>query len=230
MANPTLELDAGLTATPTTYTEQIIEAGALVANHLLRWGDTDSASNAITNVTLPSSGNAWAPELWIEDTGAADVLVCDSDEQPDAVTQRAMMFQLSTSDDVSFATAPRITVFDDNTHVDTEEFIDGTTNHTSPFIKARGQTVNTAPSQWWNEASDAALHTEDTGAATVCGNNTGTEENCSLDGMTSYLYTSTTNLYSGTEEFFSLAASIPDDATTGVDSVDGVLTIRHTYT
>lgn len=224
-----MELDASTTASPTTYDIPFINANTVDATKTIRWGDTDSADGAITNVTLPSSGNAWAPELWDDDSDGTDSLVCDSDEQPDAATQRAMMFKL-TSDAVSYATAPRITVFDSSSHTDTEEFIDGTTNHTSPFIKARGQSnVTTAPPQYWGEASDAALHTLDNGSAIVCGDATGNQENCALDGMNSYLYSAATDI-NGTPQYFSLAASIPDDATTGVDSVDGVLTIRYTYT
>ena len=225
-----MELDGALSSAPTTYDIPFINANTVDGTKTIRWGDGDSADGAITNVTLPASGNAWAPELWDDDSDGSDGLICDSDEQPDAGTQRAMMFKL-TSNAVSYATAPRITVFDDNTHTDTEEFIDGTTNHSSPFIKARGQTVSTAPPQYWGEASDAALHTLDGGGggAVTCGNNTGNEENCALDGMNDYLVCSTTDI-NGTPQYFSLAASIPDDATTGVDAVDGVLTIRYTYT
>jgi hypothetical protein len=228
MAEPSMELDAADSAAPTTYDNAIINANSVDGTIVLRWGDEDSADAAITNVTLPSSGNAWAPELWYEDTDGTDILLCDSDEQPDAGTQRAMIFKL-TSDAVSYATAPRVTVFDSSSHTDTEEFIDGTTNHTSPFIKARGQTATTAPPQYWGEASDAALHTLDNGSAITMGDATGNQENCALDGMNSYLVCSTTDI-NGTPQYFSLAASIPDDATTGVDSVDGVLTIRYTYT
>ncbi len=233
MAEPTLELDASATGATTTYNIPFINAGTVDATKDIRFGDADSTDGAITNVTLPASGNAWAPECWDDDSDGADAEISSDVQQPDAGTARAMMFQLSTSDDVNFATAPRLTVFDDNTHTDTDEFIDGTTNHSSPFIKARGQTVNTAPSgQWWNEASDSALHILDNlgGGGIVFGNNAGNEENQALDGMNDYLYTSTTNIFTPTEEYFSIAASIPDDATTGVDSVDGVLTIRYTYT
>lgn len=229
MAEPTIELDAADSATPTTYNRSIIAAGSVVANIVIRWGDGDSVSNTITNVTLPSSGNAWAPELWFEDTGGTDYLICDTDEQPDG-TQRAMMYQLSTTDDENFATAPRITVYDDSGRTIAEEFIAGSTGHTSPFIKARGQTVSTAPAIYWGEASDAALHVLNNESAIVCGDNVSNQENCALEGDTGYLYTSTTNLYSGSEEYFSLAASIPDDAATGVDVVDGILSIRYTYT
>lgn len=225
-----MDLQASDSADDTTYDNAIITANSVDATIVIRWGDEDSADGAITNVTLPAAGNAWAPELWYEDTDGVDVLLVDSNEQPDAAVQRQMVFKL-TSDAENYATAPRITVFDDNTHVDTEQFIDGTGNHGSPFIKARGQTVVTDPAQFWDEATDAALHTLDGGGggAIVCGNQAGNEENCALDGMNDYLEASVVNI-NGTPQYFNLACSIPDDATTGVDVINGVLSIRYTYT
>lgn len=229
MTEPSMELDAALSSAPTTYDQAIINGNTVDTTKVIRWGDTDSVDANITNVTLPSSGNIWGPELWLEDTDGTDVLICDSDEQPDAVTQRAMCFKL-TSDAVAYATAPRITAWNDNTHAGTtEEVFVGTTNHTSPFLKARGQTVTTAPPQWWGEASDAALHIKDTTGAITCGNNTGNEENAVLEGDTNYLVSSAVNINT-TPQYFSLALSVPDDATTGVDAIDIVLTIRYTYT
>lgn len=228
MAEPSMELDAADSAAPTTYDNAMINANTVDTTKVLRWGDSDSADGTITNVTLPTSGNIWSPELWLEDTDGVDVLICDTDEQPDAATQRTMMFKL-TSNAVAYATAPRITVFDSNSHVDTEEFIDGTTNHASPFIKARGQTVTTAPPQYWGEASDNALHVLDNNSAITCGDATGNQENCALDGMNSYLVCSSTNINT-TPQYFSLVQSIPDDATTGIDTISGVFTIRYTYT
>ena len=158
-----------------------------------------------------------------------DVLICDSDEQPDAATQRDMMFKL-TSDAVAYATAPRITAWDSNAHASTtEEVFAGTTNHTSPFLKARGQTVTTAPLQYWGEASEANLHAKDTTGAVTCANATGNEENAVLEGDTNYLVASAVNINT-TPQYFSLALSVPDDATPGVDAIDIVLTIRYTYT
>jgi len=194
MTEPSMELDAADTAAPTTYDNAIINANTVDSTIVLRWGDADSADAAITNVTLPSSGNAWAPELWYEDTDGTDILLCDSDEQPDAATQREMIFKL-TSDAVSYATAPRITAYNDNTHAGaSEEVFSGTTNHNSPFLKARGQTVTTAPPQYWGEASDAALHTLDTTGAITCGDATGNQENAVLEGDTNYLVCSTTDI------------------------------------
>ena len=229
MAEPSIELDAALSSAPTTYDQAIINAGVVDTTKVLRWGDPDSVDASITNVTLPSSGNAFAPELWLEDTDGTDVLLCDSDEQPEAGTQRAMIFKLS-SDAVSFATAPRITAYDDNTHAGaTEEVFAGTTNHTSPFLKARGQTVTTAPPQYWGEASEAALHIIDALGAITCGDATGNQENAVLEGDTNYLVSSSVDINT-TPQYFSLALSVPDDATTGVDAIDIVLSIRYTYT
>jgi len=230
MAEPSMELDASATDADTTYDIPIINANTVDTDKVIRWGDADSADGAITNVTLPSSGNAWAPELWIEDLSTTDELIQDSDEDPDAVTQRAMMFQLS-SDAVSYATAPRITAWDSNAHsTNTEEIFAGTAGNSNvPLIKARGQIANTAPARWWGEANDATLHALDGSGAIVCGDATGNEENANLEGDTNYLYCSDVDI-NGTPQFFSLALSIPDDATTGVDAIDCVLTIRYTYT
>ena len=178
-------------------------------------------------MTLPSSGDQWAPECWIEDTDGTDVLCCDSDEQP-AGTPRNMMFYLSAS--AAYATAPRITAWDSNSHAAvTEEIFTGTTNNGNlPLLKARGQTSNAVPAAaHWNEASEAASHDIDT-TGTV-GDDSGTTENASLEGDTGYLTCSTASINS-TPQYFSLALSIPDDATTGVDAIDCVLTIRYTYT
>jgi len=229
MAEPSIELDASLSSAPTTYDQAIINGGTVDTTKVIRWGDADSVDTDITNVTLPSSGDAWAPELWLEDTDGTDVLLVDSDEQPDAATPKAMTFKLS-SDAVSFATAPRISAWDSNAHTTTaEEVFAGTTNHTSPLLKARGQTLSDAPAQWWGEASDAALHTLDASGAIVCGNATGNEENAVLEGDTNYLYASAVDI-NGTPQYFALALSVPDDATTGVDAIDIVLSIRYTYT
>ena len=230
MAEPSMELNASLSASPTTYTTPIITANSVDTDKVIRWGDGDSADGTITNVTLPSSGNIWAPELWLEDLSTADFLLVDTTEQPDAGTPKAMTFEL-TSNAVSYATAPRISAWDSNAHTTTaEEIFAGTTgNGDVPLLKARGQTVNSVPAQWWGEANDAALHALDTTGAIVCGNATGSEENAVLEGDTNYLYASTTDIQ-GTPQYFALALSVPDDATTGVDVIDIVLTIRYTYT
>lgn len=229
MAEPTMELDASLYSAPTTYDQAIIDGNSVDTDKVLRWGDGDSVDGTITNVTLPSSGNAWAPELWLEDLSTADVLLVDTNQHPEQATPRAMTFKLTTSDDVAYATAPRITAYDSTSRTTTEEVFAGTTNHTSPFLKARGQTVSTAPPQYWGEASEAALHTLDSTGGIVCGDNTGNQENAVLEGDSNYLYASATNIY-GTPQYFNLELSVPDDATTGVNAIDIILSIRYTYT
>ncbi len=230
MTEPSMELDASLSSTPTVYDQAIIDGNSVDTDKVIRWGDGDSADGAITNVTLPSSGNAWGPELWLEDLSTADYLLVDTDEQPDADPPKGMTFKL-TSNAVSYATAPRITAWDSNAHsTTTEEIFAGTTGNSNvPLLKARGQTVNTAPPQWWGEANDATLHALDSTGAITCGNNTGNEENAVLEGDTNYLVSSAVDI-NGTPQYFNLALSVPDDATTGVDAIDVVLTIRYTYT
>ena len=230
MAEPSMELNASLSSAPTTYDQVIITGNTVDTDKVIRWGDGDSADGAITNVTLPSSGNIWGPELWLEDLSTVDVLLVDTDEQPDAGTPKAMTFEL-TSNAVAYATAPRITAYDSaGSRTATEEVFAGTTGNSNvPLLKARGQTVNSVPAQWWGEASDAALHALDATGAIVCGNATGNEENAVLEADTNYLYASAVDI-NATPQYFALALSVPDDATTGVDAIDIVLSIRYTYT
>lgn len=225
-----MELDGASSSVPTTYDIPFINNNTVDATKDIRWAGSDSVDGTLTNVQRPASGNKWADELWDDDNDGADTLICDTDEQPDAGTQRAMMFKL-TSDAVSYATAPRVTVYDDNTHTDTEEFIDGTTNHDSPFIKARGQVTYDAPPQYWGESANESLHTLDGsgGGAVTMGDATGSQENCALDGMNDYLLCSSVDINTN-PQYFSLACSLPDDASTGTDKIDGVLSIRYTYT
>ncbi len=231
MAEPSMELNASLSSAPTTYDQPIITGNVVDTDKVIRWGDGDSADGAITNVTLPSSGNIWAPELWLEDLSTTDQLLIDTDEQPDAGTPRAMAFELS-SNAVSYATAPRITAYDSaGSRVATEEIFTGTAGNSNiPLLKARGQTASTAPAgQYWNEASDNALHIKDTTGAVVCGDNAGIEENAVLEADVNYLYASNVDI-NANPQYFTLALSVPDDATTGVDAIDIVLSIRYTYT
>ncbi len=229
MTEPSMELNASLSSAPTTYDQAIITGNVVDTDKVLRWGDPDSSDGDITNVTLPTSGNIWGPELWLEDLAAPDVLLVDTDEQPDAGTPKAMTFEL-TSNAVSYATAPRITAYDSASRTTTEELFAGTTGNSNiPLLKARGQTVNSVPPQWWGEANDNALHVLDTTGAIVCGNATGNEENAVLEGDTNYLYASAVDI-NGTPQYFALALSVPDDATTGVDAIDVILSIRYTYT
>ena len=229
MAEPLMELNASLSSTPTTYDQAIITANVVDTDKVIRWGDGDSADGAITNVTLPSSGDIWGPELWLEDISTADFLLVDTDEQPNASPPKAMTFELS-SNAVAYATAPRITAYDSTgSRTATEEIFAGTTGHTSPLLKARGQTVNSAPPQYWGEAGDSTLHDLDTTGAIVCGDATGNEENAVLEADTNYLYASAVDI-NATPQYFALALSVPDDATTGVDAIDIILSIRYTYT
>lgn len=230
MAEPNMELNASLSSAPTTYDQIIITGNAVDTDKVLRWGDGDSVDGTISNVTLPSSGNIWGPELWLEDLSTADVLLVDTDEQPDASPPKAMTFEL-TSDAVAYATAPRITAYDSaGSRTATEEIFTGTAGNSNiPLLKARGQTVNGAPPQWWGESNDATLHALDTTGAVVCGNATGAEENAVLEADVNYLYASNVDIQAN-PQYFALALSVPDDATTGVDAIDIVLSIRYTYT
>ncbi|MEE9438979.1 MAG: hypothetical protein V3V14_08275 [Saprospiraceae bacterium] len=229
MAEPLMELNASLSSTPTTYDQAIITANVVDTDKVIRWGDPDSADGTITNVTLPSSGDIWAPELWLEDLSAPDVLLVDTDEQPNAATPKAMTFELS-SNAVSYATAPRITAWDSNAHsTTTEEIFAGTAgNGNDPLLKARGQTVNSVPPQHWG-LTEQGLHDLDGTGPIVCGDASGSEENAVLEGDANYLYASNVDI-NGNPQYFALALSVPDDATTGVDAIDVVLTIRYTYT
>jgi len=230
MAEPLMELDASLSSAPTTYDQPIINANVVDTDKVLRWGDGDSVDGTITNVTLPSSGDQWAPELWLEDLSTADVLLVDTDEHPEQATPRAMTFKL-TSNAVSYATAPRITAYDSAaSRTATEEVFAGTVgNGNDPLLKARGQTVTTSPPQYWGEANDQALHDLDGTGAVTCGDASGNQENAVLEADTNYLVCSTTDI-NGTPQYFNLELSVPDDATTGVDAIDIVLSIRYTYT
>ena len=223
MAEPAIELDVqDEMASSPTYDINIITGGTVDTDKVLRWGAPDSADGAITNVTLPTSGNKWAEELWLEDLSTTDLELLNATYDPDAGTQAYMTFKI-TSNAVSFATAPRITVYDSSSHTEAEEVCVGTTAHTSPFIKGRIATSSAQPAQWWGEASSAALHALETGGGvTPAGNN-------ALCGDTNYLECGTTDI-NGTPQYFMLALSIPDDATTGVDSIDCVFSIRYTYT
>ena len=231
MAEPSIELDAtNEGASSPTYDLAIINGGTVDTTKVIRWGGPDSSDGSIDNVTRPASNDKWAEELWLEDTDGTDVLLVDNID-PDDATQAYMTFKL-TSDAVAFATKPRVTGYDSDSHgANSEEVFDGSTNHTSPFIKARGQTTQNQPPQYWGEADSTTLHALDGsgGGAIAFGNQTGNEENCALEGDDDYLESSTTNINS-VPQYFSLALSVPDDATTGADAIDCVLSIRYTYT
>ena len=53
--------------------------------------------------------------------------------------------------------------------------------------------------------------------------------NQGLDGDNSYMQSSSTNINT-TPQYFMLALSVPDDISTGINSIDAVLSIRYTYT
>lgn len=213
MAEPTIEMDAR-TAGSATYNVAIIDGGSVQSGDL-RWSDTASSSG---NVTIPSSGNKFANYLYF----STSQLVSDA-QQPDDAPVTATI-EISTSDDVSFDTAPKFTIYDSGSHTEAEEVCVGTTNHTSPFIKGRISDAETTPGANWGEASEAALHAKEVGGAVTLGNQ-------GLCGATNYLQTSSTNLYDGSsnEEYIWLALSIPYDATSGVDSIDCVFSMTYTY-
>lgn len=219
MAEPTIEMDTR--AYDTTISSRsdfnipIIDGG-VVQSGTLRW----SSSGVSGNVTLPTSGNKWAEELWWDST--TDTKIMSSSQTPDSASQPQAMFVIDT-DAVAFDTAPKITVYDSSSHTEVEEVCVGTTNHPSPFIKGRISTSYAAPSQYWGEADSDTLHAKEVaGAVTPDGNN-------GLCGSTNYLQASSTDLNSN-PQYLWLALSIPSDATTGVDAIDCVLTIEYTFT
>ena len=218
MAEPTIELDAQdeNTSSP-TYDIAIINGGTVDTTKVIRFGGSNSADGAIENVTIPTSGNKWAEELWLEDTDGTDILLSDVD--PDQATQPYPPFKLST-DATAFATAPKISVYDSSSGGETEEVCVGTTNHTSPFLKGYTNTTGNQPSQYWGESTSADLHTKE-----VAGANSPN----GLCGATNYLECNGTDL-NGTPEYFGIWESIPDDATTGTDVIDCILRIEYTYT
>lgn len=222
MAEPSLELDGHdeKTAAP-TYDIPFINGGTVDATKTLRFAGADSVDGTLTNFQRPASGNAWADDLWDDDSDGADAQLSDENTTPDAATQPYLLFKL-TSDAVAFASKPRVTIYDDTGHTEAEEVCVGTVGHTSPFVKGIIGTASVQPAQWWGEASSAALHTLETGGGVESGNN-------ALCGDTNYLQASAVDI-NGTPQYFSIAMSIPDDAAVGVDVINAVLTIRYTYT
>lgn len=216
MAEPTIEMDTrAYNESSGTYNVAIIDGGSVQSGSLRFSSDGVSGT-----VEIPTSGNKWAEELWWDST--ADTLVQDSSSTPDQSSLLEAFIKV-TSDAVSFDTAPKFTIYDSASHTEAEEVCVGTTNHTSPLIKGRIATAYTAPSQYWGEASDAALHAKETaGAVTPTGNN-------GLCGATNYLQASSTNINT-TPQYIWLAFSVPYDATTGVDAVDCVFSMTYTYT
>ncbi|RLG44710.1 MAG: hypothetical protein DRN81_03870 [Thermoproteota archaeon] len=210
MAEPTIEMDARTSAS-STYSVAIIDGGVVQSGEF-RWSDTSSSSG---NVTRPSSGNKFADYLFF----GTDELVSAA-QQPDQTPVTATI--KVTTDAVSFDTAPKFTIYDSSSHTEAEEVCVGTTNHTSPLIKGRISTSSTAPSTYWGETDEAALHAKEVAGAVTSGNN-------GLCGATNYLQASSTDLNT-TPEYLWLALSVPDDVSTGVDSIDCVFTLSYTYT
>ena len=210
-----------------TYDIPIIEANAKVANIELRWGGEDSVSNTITSVQRLASGDKWADELWYEDTAGADTVIMDYGQDPDQVSgsQTQYMFKL-TSDAVSYASNPIITCYDDSGHGATpaDECLVGSAGHLTTFIKIVGATSVGQPAQWWGEASSAALHALETGNGVTLG-----VAAQGLNGDVAWMDCTTTDINT-TPQYFSIAASIPDDATLGSDSINIVISIKYTYT
>lgn len=221
MAEPSIEMDTrAYNAGSGVYDVAIINAG--VVNGTLRWSD-DGVSG---NITRPSSGNKWAGEFWHDST--ANTQITDSTDTPDAASQPEALIKV-TSDAVAFDTAPKFTIYDDTSHSSQgEQACIGTTNHTSPFVKGSIGTSYNPVTQWttpqyWNESSSSTLHDlEVAGSENVNGNN-------ALCGTTNYLEASSTNINT-IPQYIWLALSIPDDASTGIDVIDVVLTMEYTFT
>lgn len=209
MAEPSIEMDARTTGSA-TYSVAIIDAGVVQSGDI-RWSDTASSSG---NVTLPSSGDKFAAYLFF---GSTEIV--GTAQQPDGTPVTATI--KVTSDAVSFDTAPKFTIYDSASHTEAEEVCVGTTNHTSPLIKARINIASGAPAQFWGE-TEAGLHAKEVAGAVTSGNQ-------GLCGATNYLQATSTDL-NATPEYIWPALSVPDDATTGIDAIDCVFTCEYTYT
>lgn len=226
MAEPSIELNAHdeHTSSP-TYDIAIITAGVVDTDKVIRHGAPDSVDGTITPVQIPSSGDKWADEQWLEDLSTADILLMDTTETPDAATQCYPLFEFTTVAATSFASAPIITAYDDSSHVatPTEEALVGTAGHTSTFVKIVGNITGSQPVQYWGAGSSALLHSEETGGSKTIPNFQG------LNGDVAYLTCSATEINT-TPQYFSLALSVPDDAALGTDVIDLVISIKYTYT
>lgn len=222
---PTIEIDTrAYNASTGVYDVAIINAG--VVDGTLRWSD-DGVSG---NITRPSSGNKWAGEFWHDST--ANTQITDSTDTPDAASQPEALFKVFsgvTNPGRNFDTAPKFTIYDSSSHSsEGEQACIGTSNHGSPFVKGSIGTSYNPATQWptqiyWDENTSADMHNlEVSGSQNANGNN-------ALCGATNWLVASTTNIES-TPQYIWLALSIPDDATTGIDVIDVVLTMEYTYT
>lgn len=230
MAEPSIELNAQDEMVTPTYDLALITAGTVDTTRDLRWGGPNSSDGSIEAVTKEASGDKWAEELWIDDSDGVDYELLNSTYDPDAATQANMTFELTT-DDVAFAAAPIITCYDDTGHGATpsDECLVGSAGHVSTFVKITGNIDNSAPVQYWGEASSAALHLlEDAGAVTIS-TTASIDVQQGLNGDVAWLVCSATNLNT-VPQYFMLALSVPDDATTGTDAVDIVLSLKYQYT
>lgn len=228
ITEPIMELDTHDEGTGVpTYDLPVIHNNVRVANIELRWGGPLSVSNAITSVQRLASGDKWADELWYEDTGGVDTLIDDSTSDPDKITgsQTQYMFKLS-SDAVSYASAPIITAYDDSGHGATpaNECLVGSAGHTSTFIKIVGSTSVGHPAQWWGEISSANLHALETGNGVILG-----AAAQGLNGDQAWMDCTSSDINTN-PQYFSIAASVPDDATLGANSINIMLSVKYTYT
>lgn len=223
MAEPTIEIDTrAYNAGTGVYNVAIIDGG-VVQSGTLRW----SSSGVDGNVELPSSGDKWAEEFWWD--SGSDTQICDSTDTPDAASQPEALFKVFT-DAVSFDTTPQFSIYDSAAHTQAEEVCVGTTGHPSPFIKGSISTgydpaVHWTTPQYWNEASSAALHALETNGVDNANGNNG----LGYGTAKSYLEASSTDLNTN-PQYIWLALSVPDDATTGVDAINGVFGMTYTFT
>jgi len=224
MAEPVVELDAHdeHTSSP-THDIPIIHGGVVDTDKVIRHGAPDSADGAITAVQIPSSGNKWADEQWLEDLSATDILLMDTTETPDAATQCYPIYKLTT-DAQAFASAPIITAYDSDADRATpdEECLVGTTNHPSSFVKIVANTTGNQPAQYWGAGDSATLHAREQAGSVTVPNYQG------LNGDVAYITCSSSDLNTN-PQFFSLAESVPDDASLGTDVVNIVISLKYTY-
>ena len=225
MAEPSIELDAHdeHTASP-TYDIAIINAGTVDTTKVFRFGGPTSVDGTIAPVQRASSGDKWGDEFWLEDTDGVDLQIQDTDETPDAATQCYPLFKF-TSDAVAFASAPVLTCYDATADRATpdEEALVGSAGHATTFVKIVGNTTAAQPVQYWGAGDSATLHARESAGSLTLPNYQG------LNGDIAYLTCSTTNVNT-TPQYFSLALSVPDDASLGTDVIDIVFSIKYTYT
>ena len=207
------------------YTIPIINGGAVVSG-TIKW----TGSGASSAIEIPTSGDIWGTELWWE--AAGNTQICDSTDTPDAATQPAAMFVVTT-DAVSFSTPPIFTIYDSSGHTAVEEVVVGTTGHPSAFIKGSIGTSYNPVTQWttpqyWNESSSSVLHAVETGSISTPASQNSSGNN-GLWGAYSYLVASSSDLNTN-PQYIWLAMSIPDDATTGDAVIDCVFAMDFSYT